>query len=224
MTTQTAVGYVRVSTSMQSQDGVSLDAQEAKIRAWCSLNDYELIGLHIDAGLSGAKARNRPGLQAALNDCRKGSALVVYSLSRLSRSVRDTLDISDRLAKSGADLVSLSEKIDTTSAAGKMVFRMLSVMAEFEHDQIVERVKFGMDYKKEQGGRVGNIAYGYKLADDGDTLIEDEGEQEVIAAIHEYRDAGLSLRTIVTRLEERGFKSRTGTKIQLTQVARIVNG
>ena len=60
MTTQTAVGYVRVSTAMQSQDGVSLAAQEAKIRAWCALNDYELIGLHIDAGLSGAKARNRP--------------------------------------------------------------------------------------------------------------------------------------------------------------------
>ena len=224
MTTQTAVGYVRVSTAMQSQDGVSLAAQEAKIRAWCALNDYELIGLHIDAGLSGAKARNRPGLQSALADCRKGSALVVYSLSRLSRSVRDTLDISDRLAKSGADLVSLSEKIDTTSAAGKMVFRMLSVMAEFEHDQIVERVKFGMDYKKSQGGRVGTIGYGYRLSDDRESLVEDEAEQLIVATIHEYREGGMSLRAIVSRLNEQGHKSRSRKPFQLTQIARIANG
>jgi DNA invertase Pin-like site-specific DNA recombinase len=222
--TQHAIGYIRVSTSMQAEDGQSLDAQRAKIEAWASLNDYALKTVHVDAGISGKRIKNRPGLQAALADCGKGDALVVYSLSRLSRSIRDTLDISDHLAKSGADLVSLSEKIDTTSAAGKMVFRMLSVMAQFESDQISERVTFGMQHKKAQGGRVGTIPFGYGLGDDGDTLIEDAAEQEIIAAIHEYRDAGFSLRAIVARLDERGFKARTGKPLQLTQVARIANG
>ncbi len=220
----TAIGYIRVSTSMQATDGVSLDAQRAKIEAWCALNDYELAAVHVDAGISGKRMKNRPGLQDALADCQKGSALVVYSLSRLSRSIRDTLDISDNLAKVGADLVSLSEKIDTTSAAGKMVFRMLSVMAQFESDQISERVTMGMQHKKLQGGRVGTLPYGKKLADDNDTLIDDEDEMLIIAAIHKYHEGGLSLRNIVTRINEQGYKSRSGKPFQLTQVARIVNG
>lgn len=218
-----AIGYIRVSTEGQAQDGVSLDAQRAKIEAWCSLNDYELAAVHVDAGISG-KNCNRPGLQAALADCRKGSALVVYSLSRLSRSVRDTMDIGDKLAKVGADLVSLSERIDTTSASGKMVFRLLAVMNEFERDQISERTKSALQHKRSRGERVGSVAYGYRLDNDGVTLIEDEEEQLVIAAVHGYRDAGVSLRTIVTRLDDQGYRSRSGKPLQLTQVARIANG
>ena len=217
-----AMGYVRVSTTMQVQDGVSLEAQRAKIEAWCALQDYPLADLWVDAGVSGAKMQNRPGLQAALQACGPGDVLVVYSLSRLSRSVRDTLDLSDRLTQAGVDLVSLSEKIDTTSAAGKMVFRLLSVMAEFERDQIVERVKFGMAYKKARKGRVGTINYGYQLATDGVTLIEDDHEQRIRAAMRQDRQSGLSLRAIVARLQERGVVSRSGQPFQLTQVARIL--
>lgn len=219
----TAIGYIRVSTEGQAQDGVSLDAQRAKIEAWCLLNDYELTTVHVDAGLSGKNVK-RPGLQAALADCRKGSALVVYSLSRLSRSIRDTMDIGDKLAKVGADLVSLSEKIDTTSAAGKMVFRLLAVMNEFERDQISERTTTALQHKKAKGERIGSVAYGYRLDRDGKTLVEDADEQLVIAAIHAYREGGASLRSVVCRLEEQGYKSRSGKPFQLTQVARIANG
>ncbi len=218
-----AIGYIRVSTTMQATDGVSLDAQRAKIEAWAMLNDYDLKAVHVDAGISGKKTKNRPGLQAALNDCAKGDALVVYSLSRLSRSIRDTMDISDYLSKTGADLVSLSEKIDTTSAAGKMVFRMLSVMAQFESDQISERVKFGMGYKKSQGGSMGNAEFGFCVNEAG-KLVEHESEQLIITTIKEYREAGMSLRTIVSRLDEQGYVSRAGKPLGLTQVARIVNG
>ena len=60
----TAIGYIRVSTEGQAQDGVSLDAQRAKIEAWCALNDYTLAAVHVDAGISGKPADNRPGLQS----------------------------------------------------------------------------------------------------------------------------------------------------------------
>lgn len=222
-TVNKAIGYIRVSTAMQADEGVSLDAQRAKIEAWCSLNDYELAAVHVDAGISGKKMKNRPGLQDAMADCGKGSVLVVYSLSRLSRSIRDTMDISERLEKTGSDLVSLSEKIDTTSAAGRVVFRMLSVMAQFESEQISERVTTAMQYKKSQGGRVGTVPFGKRLDADNDSLIEDEDEMLVVAAVHHYRNAGLSMRTIVTRLEEQGYKARSGKPLQLTQVARILN-
>lgn len=218
----TAIGYIRVSTEGQATDGVSLDAQRAKIEAWCSLNDYELAAVHVDAGISGKSADNRPGLQAALSECRKGCALVVYSLSRLARSTRDTIEISERLNKVGADMVSLSEKIDTTTAAGKMVFRMLAVLAEFERDQISERTASAMQFKKAKGERVGSVPYGYFLDGDNITLIENPAEQAVIRQARELKESGLSLRAIAAKLDERGFAARNGRHFQATQIQRMV--
>src|SRR6266540_4221445 len=148
-----AFGYTRVSSEGQATEGVSLDAQRARIAAWCAANDAELIDTFVDAGISGGRADNRPGLQRALDAvCRgKGHVLVVYSLSRMARSTKDTISISEHLHKSGANLVSLSEKIDTTSAAGKMVFRLLAVLAEFERDLASERTKLAAAYKRARG-------------------------------------------------------------------------
>src|SRR5262245_55625582 len=124
-----AIGYVRVSTVEQSKDGVSLDTQRERIRAWAVANGYDMGRIHVDAGVSGKRADNRPGLQAALTEvCKSRGALVVYSLSRLARSTKDAISIADRLHKASADLVSLTERIDTTTAAGKMLFRLLAVL------------------------------------------------------------------------------------------------
>ena len=78
-----AVGYVRVSTGDQADHGASLDAQSARISAWCTLSGYTLAAIHTDRGISGKRMDNREGLQKALADLGKGDALVVYSLSRL---------------------------------------------------------------------------------------------------------------------------------------------
>lgn len=212
-TTMQAIGYIRVSTEGQATEGVSLDAQRAKIAAWATLAGYELAAVHVDAGISGGRADNRPALQAALADaCKHKAALVVYSLSRLARSTKDAIAISERLDKAGADLVSLSEKIDTTSAAGKMIFRMLAVLAEFERDQISERTSAALQHMKAQHKRVGTVPYGFDLADDGETLTPNATEQNAIGQIRELRAAGMSLRQIAVELEARGIKSKTGAK------------
>jgi len=112
------------------------------------------------------------------------------------------------LAKTGADLVSLSEKIDTTTAAGKMVFRMLAVLAEFERDQISERTTTAMQFKKAKGERVGSIPYGYRLDTDGVKLIPDDTEQTALKLICELNSKGLSLRNIASRLEKAGHLPR----------------
>ena len=115
-----AVSYIRVSTGEQAQDGVSLELQRAKIRAWASLNDAALVGEYADEGLSGKRA-DRPGLMAAIAAAkREKAALVVYSLSRLSRSTLDTLQLTADLERAGCDLVSLSEKLDTSTPAGRV--------------------------------------------------------------------------------------------------------
>jgi site-specific DNA recombinase len=206
-----AVAYIRVSTELQASEGVSLEAQRAKIAAWCLLNDYELSDTFTDEGISGSRMANRPGLLKAIEHaCKTSSALVVYSLSRLSRSTKDTLELGEKLEKSGADLVSLSEKIDTTSAAGKMVFRMLAVLAEFERDQISERTKLGLRHKKAKGERVGKVPFGYDLASDGIQLMKNDLEQSIIVAMKDLRHEGATLQSICNDLKELGVLTKSG--------------
>jgi len=220
-----ATGYIRVSTTGQVEDGVSLEAQRERIAAWCLASGVELGEVFVDAGLSGKRADNRPALQQALDvACRAGGALVVYSLSRLARSVRDTLAIAERLGKSGADLVSLSERIDTTSAAGKMVFRMLAVMAEFERDLVSERTVMAMVHKRRRNERVGKVPYGYDLTDDGVTLVRNESEQRVLVRIHDLRAKGYSLREVPGELTKQGVLTKEGkSRWSHATVQRIVN-
>ncbi len=217
-----AIIYLRVSTAGQVIDGVSLDAQESKARAWCELNDYQVSGVFTDAGISGKSTANREGLQNALNAIKKEDALVVYSLSRLARSTKDTIQISETLNAKGVDLVSLSEKIDTTTAAGKMVFRMLAVLSEFERDQVSERTKAALQHKKANGERTGSIPYGFKLAMDKVKLLKDKTEQALIALVKQLREGGLSLRKIAARVAEQGFKNRVGNAFNPKTISNIL--
>ena len=211
METLKAVGYVRVSTQFQAQEGVSLEAQKARIKAWAEANGYELLAIHVDAGISGFRTANRPGLQTALADaCKYKTALVVYSLSRLARSTKDALSISERLDRAGADLVSLSEKIDTTSAAGKMVFRMLAVLAEFERDLISERTATAMAHKKANHERVGAIPFGFDAVDG--RLTPNAQEQAYLVRLRALRGRGLSYQAMANALNTAKIPTKEGAK------------
>lgn len=149
-----AVGYVRVSTEVQAREGQSLEAQEERLKQWAAVNGYAMLTVYRDEGLSGKRADNRPGLQAALSAvCANRGVLVTYSLSRLARSTRDAILIAERLEKAGAELASLSEKIDTTSASGRAFFKIMAVMAELEREQTSERTKLVLSHRKAKGLR-----------------------------------------------------------------------
>jgi len=218
-----AVFYLRCSTEGQAVDGVSLEAQEAKLNAWAALHDATVVSTHSDAGLSGTR-EDRPGLAAAVADaCRERAALVVYSLSRLSRSTSHTIALADTLARSGADLVSLTEQIDTSTAAGRMVFRLLGSLAEFERDLIAERTRSALALKRSRNERTGTVPFGYDLADNGIDLVPNATQQEALALIAELRAAGLSLRDIANELTDRAIPTAKGkTKWTHTTIARIV--
>ncbi len=135
---------------------------------------------------------------------------MVYSLSRLARSSRDAIEIAERLARAGADLVSLTERIGTGSASGKMVFRMLAVLAEFERDLVSERTTAALAHKRRNGERTGGIPYGWELADDGVQLVAIEAEQAVLGEIQAMRNAGKSYRAIAAELTRRGVPTKQG--------------
>jgi len=215
-----AIGYIRVSTEQQADEGVSLEAQKAKIAAWCLVNDYELVSVQVDAGISGKSMEKRQGLQKALAGMKKDMVLVVYSLSRLARSTKDTLAISEQLDKAGADLVSLSERIDTTGAAGKMMFRMLAVLAEFERDVISERTSMAMAHKKAKGEKYAPVPFGYSELDG--RLVAVESEALVVAEILSHRKAGKTLVQIADGLNERGIEGKRGGKWHASTVRYLI--
>lgn len=216
-----AVGYIRVSTEEQAREGVSLDAQKARIEAWAQANETTLIGFFEDAGISGSRTENREGLKKAIGiACEKRSILIVYSLSRLSRSTKDTLALAERLEKAGADLVSLSERIDTTSAAGKMVFRMLAVLNEFERDQISERTAAALRHKRDQRQAYSPTPYGFDRV--GDQLVINHDEHRVIEEILGLRERGWSLRQIADKLNLKGIEAKNGGNWHASSVRSVL--
>ncbi len=131
--------------------------------------------------------------------------------ARLARSTKDTLAISDTLAKSKAELVSLSERIDTTSASGKMVFRMLAVLAEFERDQVSERTRAAMGHLRASGRRYSRFApFGWDLDEGGEVLRPNPTEQAAIARMVELRKEGLSYREVADHLSAEGVATKAG--------------
>lgn len=199
-----AIGYVRVSTDGQAEEGVSLAAQERQVRAYAELYGFELVGIETDAGASAATLE-RQGLARALAALESGAAeaLIVPKLDRLTRSVRDLDALLTRyFAPGGRVLASIGEQVDTGTATGRMVLNVLMSVAQWEREIVAERTKTALAHKRQAGERVGQIPYGYRLGADGVRLEADPDEQWVVARICDWRESGISLRGIVERLND----------------------
>ena len=206
-----AVGYIRVSTSEQAKEGVSLAHQSSKIRAYANLNDLTLISIIEDAGMSG-KNLNRPGINMLMNliDTKVIETIIVYKLDRLSRKVKDTLELIENFDKKGITFHSITEKIDTKSAMGKFFLNITASLAQMERDLISERTIDALKYKKSKMEKTGgDIPFGYDVTEEN-ILIKNSDEQKVISLIRRSRKKGDSLRTICRKLEEKGIRTKTG--------------
>ncbi len=222
-TAMKTIGYVRVSTDRQAYLGVSLEAQEAKIRAMATVRSGELDEVVVDGGES-AKDLNRPGVKRllALVEGGKVEAVIVAKLDRLTRSVKDLCELLELFEKRKVALISVAESLDTGSAAGRLVITIMGAVSQWEREAIGERTRDALRHKRSQGRRVGNIAFGSRLAKDGDHLEADPAEQAALAEIRRLRDKGLTLRGIAAALNHREYRTRRGTPWRLESVARVV--
>ena len=220
-----AVAYIRVSTDKQVEHGVSLEAQRAKLEAYATLYEIDLVAVEVDAGLS-AKTLERPALQRSLTMLRTGhaDAILVVKLDRLTRSVRDLGELVEGYFASGKwALMSVGEQIDTRSAAGRLVLNVLASVAQWEREATGERTSAALRHKASAGEYIGGeLPYGTRLAADGVTLEPEPAEAAVLEAARELRAAGLSLRAIATELDKRGLRSRAGRVFLAPQIARMV--
>src|SRR5262245_56604999 len=219
-----AIGYVRVSTDRQAEHGVSLEAQDSKIRAIATIHSAELVEVIVDGGES-AKSMNRPGLQRllALINAGRVQAVIVAKLDRLTRSVKDLCNLLELLEKRKVALISVAESLDTSSAAGRLVITIMAAVSQWEREAIGERTRDAMRHKRSNGERVGNIAYGFRLARDGKQLEPDPQEQAVLNAIGELRAKRCTLRGIAAELNARGWRTRQASAWRLEHVARILS-
>ena len=207
-----AIGYVRVSTEDQVR-GVSLDAQRDKIRGYAGLYNLDLVGIEADQGLS-AKSLKRPGLQSALAMLDRGEAdgLLVAWLDRLSRSLKDwTWLVSEYFDAEAKQLWSVTDSIDTRTSGGRMVLNMLMTVAQWQRENISEKVKDGLGRKIRTNSKCGpKVRYGFAI-DESDPrrskkldapvgLIEAADEAEAIASMRLLRSEGASYREIARRL------------------------
>jgi DNA invertase Pin-like site-specific DNA recombinase len=148
-----AAVYVRVSTTEQ-ETGL----QETELKEYCERRGWTPI-LYRDHGQSGAK-QDRPALSSLLSDLRKRKVdvILVWSLDRLARSLKQLLNIAEECKSLGVDLVSLRQNIDTTLPAGRLTFQILGAVAEFERELLRARVVAGMAQARRAGKRIGRPA------------------------------------------------------------------
>lgn len=203
------VGYVRVSTEEQAAEGVSLAAQEARVRAYALAMGFEVSEIVCDPGAS-AKSLQRPGLQRVLAGVRTGSigTVIVVKLDRLTRSTRDLAELLDLFAKADAALVSVAETLDTASAAGRMVVSMLGVVAQWEREAIGERTAVALEHKRKAGDVYGSTPFGFRR--EGDRLVPEPAEQSALAEARRMDLAGASFREIGRMLDARGAQPHRG--------------
>jgi len=199
---KTAILYARYSPRPDGAESESIEMQLEKCRAYCLAHDYKVVATFEDRELSGARADNRPGLQNALKACcQHKSTLVAYSLSRVARNAKDTLDIADLLQKCDANLALLDLNLDTTSAMGRCVLTILAAVAELERNQIAQRTSDAMQRHQRNGKRMSRYAPAGYTFDENGRIVKDPTIDEVVTTARYLQSLGWSHREIAAQLQ-----------------------
>jgi DNA invertase Pin-like site-specific DNA recombinase len=215
--------YARVSTDEQARDGTSLATQRQRCRAYIEAQGWDFADEFVDEGVSGAKA-SRPRLDALMRAARQGAAdvIVVAKLDRFGRSMRHLSNALGDLDDWGVAFVSIAEAFDSASSSGRLHRNMLGAFAEFEREQIRDRMMAGQRATVTAGyWPAGPPPHGYKIVRDGahKRLELDENESEAIrVAVAVILDEGGTVGDASNRLNALGFRRRRGgrwTRIQL---------
>lgn len=181
--------YVRVSTDEQALNGYSIRAQKEKLISFCIAKDWNNYKIYSDEGISGKSIEIRPGLLSLIDDIKskKISNVVVYKIDRLTRSTHDLIELIDLFNNYNCSFNSLCESIDTKSSTGRLFIKIIGIFAEFERENIAERVRFGLERKVREGFTIAskNISYGYNKKNGEKIQFVVEKEASIVRKIYE---------------------------------------
>lgn len=222
-----AFGYVRVSTDMQAQHGLSLDAQQKQIEGYASVYGYEIVGFYVDHD-SAKNTTGRPEYQKMIAEVDKGKVgfIISSALDRFSRSQRDFLAFQDEYIRTDrVHLVLINQGINTELAASRQFLPLIVAFAQLERERTSERVKGIISYIRSQGGHYGKIPFGYTTVADGrlKRLVKHPENYAWLEKMAEWHKAGVSFEDIAQRLNENGIKpsqSKEWTKTSVYDLLR----
>lgn len=216
---------MRCSTQDQGESGLSLDAQQARIKAWSEATGAEVTEIVKDSGVSGTRRlRDRSGgkrLADVLSQRRpQVEAVIVVRLDRLGRDAAETLELLKRFTKGSVGLISISERLDLSTPHGRALAGVSAVFSELERSLIGERTSEALRTLRDCGRVYGRTPYGYDRR--GALLASDEREQRTLAFIRELRDCTYSFAAIAAQLNEKGIPSKRGGKWHAMSVRSVL--
>lgn len=178
-----AVGYVRVSTTSESQE-TSIPTQRDRIESYCDSKGWSFEKFFQDQGSSG-KDVERSGFNSLKDFLQKEevNALIVTNLDRFSRNPRDVISEIDWLNEIGVDFVSIDQSIDTSTTTGEMVMVLISYLNRMEREKTVEKIEKSLEKKKERGEPLGRPPFGLKYSEDKSSLVPDKNFEEALEAL-----------------------------------------
>ncbi len=209
-----ALCYIRVSTLEQSTQGVSLEAQEERLRAYCAMAKLDVVAVLREEGVSGARSLSlRPrGMELlALVSAKKVGHIVALKLDRLFRDAADALNQSRAWDKAGIalHLVDMGgQSLNTASAMGRFFLNMMAGVAELERNLIAERTEMALAHKKAHREAYAPTPYGFDRV--GNSLVPNQQEMCIVVLIKTWRGEGWSLRKIAQALTEMGTPTKNG--------------
>jgi DNA invertase Pin-like site-specific DNA recombinase len=214
-----------VSTAEQAGDGSSLEAQEARIRAWVMAAGAELVDVVVDAGVSGSKPlADRPGGRriAKLFDARQpeADAVVVLRLDRLGRDAAEQMALLKKFRSGSVGLVAVAQGVDLASPHGRAMAQIAAVFGELERALIAERTTEVLAELRRQGRVFGHPPFGYDAVDG--RLVRNVGEQATLDRIKRLRTAGLGYDAVARRLNEQHRPAKNGGQWFAMSVRSVV--
>ncbi|WP_312118460.1 recombinase family protein [Brevibacillus reuszeri] len=218
---RTAV-YMRVSTDDQAKEGFSIPAQRERLLSYIHSQDWTLADIYSDEGVS-AKDTNRPELTRLLEDVRAGQidVVLVYRLDRLTRSVLDLYQLLQEFDRHGVRFKSSTEVYDTTTAIGRLFITLVAALAQWERENLGERVKMGMGQMVRERKRPGGPPpYGYDLVD-GQLIVNPEEAAGVRTMFAQYAQ-GESPRRIAEAANQQGLRGKNGALWSASAVLRLL--
>jgi DNA invertase Pin-like site-specific DNA recombinase len=224
--TNRAVCYIRVSTQEQALHGVSLDAQEERPAAYCKMQGLESLQVFREEAVSGSKALNtRPKGAEMLEILNKKRAthIVALKLDRLFRSAEDALRQTKDWDARGLTLHLVDmggQSLNTSSAMGRMMLTMMAAFAEFERNLISERTTAALRHKRNHLQPYAQIPFGFDRQENA--LIPNEYEQGIIRQIRQWRNGGLTLRAIASRLNREKVPAKNAGQWFASTVRQIL--
>jgi len=218
--------YIRVSTEEQAKEGFSINAQKEKLKQYVFARGWDIYGFYIDDGISGKNLQDRPEVLRLLEDVKSGKVnnVLVYKIDRLTRSTKNLIELIELFAETGCAFNSLMESIDTSTATGRMFIKIVGIFAEFERENLAERVSFGIEQKTREGNytNCGGV-YGYDYDKAVGDIVLNPDEAEMVKKIYELYLKGTSHSGICKWLIERNVPTKRGGRWDPSTIVSILS-